>query len=138
VRRLLAHTADLRAELAAPDLAGLCSEAVDLVREILVAESRVDTKATLTVPFLADAGSGDLDALAESFFRFLRDLVYLADTQGFLPAMVVLHGGNAHVAGERFDPARHVAERQVKAVTRHGYRFEQTPGGLRAEVVFDL
>ena len=36
-----------------------------------------------------------------------------------------------------YDPSRHLAERQIKALTRHQYRFEQD-GGVRAELVFDL
>jgi SHS2 domain-containing protein len=47
-------------------------------------------------------------------------------------------GGEVCVHGELFDPARHASEHQVKAVTRHGYRFERTPAGYEAELLFDL
>jgi SHS2 domain-containing protein len=131
MRRLLAHTADLRAELAAPDLAGLYSEAAALVRETVVGESAV---AALEERRVRLEGEDE----AERFFRFVRELVYLYDTGTFLPASVRLTGGEAVVAGERFDVRRHVAERQVKALTRHRFRFERSPAGFGAELVFDL
>lgn len=128
---LLAHTADLRAELAAPDLAALYSEGLALVREILVGGSEV-------VPREARRLTLEGDGEGERFFRFLRELVYLADAEAFLPAAVALEGAAAVVSGERFDPARHASERAVKAVTRHHFRFERDAAGYRCEVVFDL
>jgi SHS2 domain-containing protein len=131
VRRLLAHTADLRAELAAPDLAGLHAEAVALVRETLVGSSPVAAREERR---FARAGEDE----AERFFRFVRELVYLFDAEGFVPAAARLEGDDAVVAGERFDPLRHVFERQIKALTRHRFRLERGPDGVRAELVFDL
>lgn len=131
MRRFLAHTADLRAELSAPDLAALHAEATALVREILVGASPVEPRRELRfVPEGADE--------AERFFRFVRELVYRADAERFLPAATRLEGVAVVVAGEAFDDARHRAERQIKAVTRHRYRFERAAAGLRAELVFDL
>lgn len=130
MHRLLPHTADLAAELDAPDLDSLCGEAVALVRELLVGESVVEPRASRFVPF---DGADD----AERFFRFVRELVYLADAEGFLPAGCVASPTGVELLGERYDPARHLAERQIKALTRHQYRFEQD-GGVRAELVFDL
>lgn len=133
---LLAHTADLRAELEAADLPGLYLAAARLVREALVGESPVAAREERALP----AQEGDE---AERFFRFVRELVYLFDAEGFLPAAVRL-GDPPRLAGERFDPARHVSERQIKAVTRHGYIFERTAAGggrapgFRVELVFDL
>jgi len=132
---LLSHTADLRAAVIAPDLARLYQSAADLVRDILVDGSPVEAREERTIA----TASGDAGGDAERFFRFVRELVFLYDAEGFLPARVASAGGPApRVAGERFDPARHTSERAVKAVTRHGYRFERTPGGYRAELLFDL
>jgi SHS2 domain-containing protein len=132
--RFLAHTADLRAGVSGTDLAAIYQAAADLVRETLVGGSAV---AAGEERRFAVAGADD----AERFFRFVRELLYLYDSEGFLPARVRAApgaGGEATVAGERFDPARHAAERQVKALTRHGYRFERTPAGYEAELLFDL
>jgi SHS2 domain-containing protein len=130
MHRLLPHTADLAAELDAPNLDSLCGEAVSLVRELLVGESVVEARARRFVPF---DGTDD----AERFFRFVRELIYLADAEGFLPAGCAVSPAGVELVGERYDPNRHLAERQIKALTRHQYRFERD-GGVRAEVVFDL
>jgi SHS2 domain-containing protein len=135
--RFLAHTADLRVGVSGAGLAAIYQSAADLVRETLVGDSAV---AAGEERRFAVAGADD----AERFFRFVRELLYLYDSEGFLPARVRAApgaggaGGEATVAGERFDPARHAAERQVKALTRHGYRFERTPAGYEAELLFDL
>jgi SHS2 domain-containing protein len=134
MRRLLAHTADLRAELAAPELSGLYAEAAALVRELLVGDCTVEPR---------EERRFELDAFArgdesERFFRFVRELVYLADAEQFLPARASVSSGEVIVAGERFDAGRHRVERQIKAVTRHQFRCEPCAGGWRAEIVFDL
>jgi SHS2 domain-containing protein len=128
--RLLPHTADLRAELEAPDRAGLYQTAVDLVREVVAGDSPVESSEQREI---AVAGGDE----RERFFRFVRELIYLYDTEGFLPREVSADG-TLRVGGERFDPQRHHSERQLKAVTRHGLRLEEDGGGLRAELVFDL
>jgi SHS2 domain-containing protein len=128
--RLLAHTADLRAELEAPDAQALRQSAVDLVRTLLVGDSPVSGSHARRI-----AVEGDTEA--ERFFRFLRELLFLYDVEAFLPAAVEGQGP-LMVRGESFDPARHASEHQLKALTRHGYAFERTPAGYRVEVIFDL
>jgi SHS2 domain-containing protein len=131
MHRLLPHTADLRAELAAPDFAALCGEAVELLRTLLV-RGEVSERSVKSLRF----EGGDE---AERFFRFVRELVYLADSEGFLPATCDARRGGVELRGEAFDAQRHVPERQIKALTRHRFRFERLPGGgLRVEMVFDL
>lgn len=127
--RYLPHTGDLRAEVTAPDRAGLYQAAADLVRDVVVGASPVAERESRWL----ELEGGDE---AERFFRFVRELVYWVDTDAFLPARVTLDG-SAAVAGERFDPARHASERQLKAVTRHGFRLRRD-GPWEAELVFDL
>lgn len=128
--RLLSHTADVKAVLAAPDLAGLYGDAVDLVRHLLVGDCAVASMCTLCV-----APDGDTDG--ERFFRFVRELLYANDVDRFVPGELRSMGPPA-VAGETFDPQRHTVEHGIKALTRHQYRFERGPGGCLAEIVFDL
>lgn len=132
----LAHTADLRATLSGVDLPDLYRSAADLVREIVVGSCPVAAAEERRL----DVDGADVADEAERFFRFVRELIYLYDCEGFLPATVVGAGepGDLRVRGETFDARRHVSERQIKAVTRHGYRFERRPDGYRAELVFDL
>jgi len=127
---ILPHTADLRAALDAPDLAGLARAAADLVRTVLVADSPVSAQATRGLE--PEAAEAD-----ERFFRFVRELLYWFDVDGFLPATVIGEGP-WQVSGEAYDPRRHVIEHQVKALTRHGFVFRTTGGGYHVEMVLDL
>lgn len=128
--RLLDHTADVRAEVDGPDTETLYQSAVDLVRHLVVGDSPVEARQVRQL----EIDGGDAE---ERFFRFVRELVYQVDSDGFLPRSVRL-GSPLSVGGELFDATRHEAERQLKAVTRHGYQLESTGDGLRAELVFDL
>jgi SHS2 domain-containing protein len=47
-------------------------------------------------------------------------------------------GVQAIVRGERFDSARHRLEHELKAITYHGLKVEQTGDGWVAEVVLDI
>jgi SHS2 domain-containing protein len=79
----------------------------------------------------------------ELVVAFLGELLALAETEGFLgrridartsgrgPTSVV-----ARLRGEPFDPARHVARTEVKAITYHGLLFDPRRG--RARVIVDL
>jgi SHS2 domain-containing protein len=135
--RLLPHTADVKVAFDAPDAAALHQDAVDLVRTLLVGASPVAPERTVTV-----AVEGDDEG--ERFLRFVRELLYLNDVEGFLPARLGRGGSpddvpvpNA-VSGEAFDPARHTVEHGVKAVTRHQFRFDRDERGYHVEMVFDL
>jgi len=131
MRRLLPHTADLAAEIGGADLSELYREGTALVREILVGDSPVEPRQARRIEL-----AGDDDG--ERLFRYLRELVYLADAESFLPAAVTFAGAAATVAGERYDAARHVAQRQIKALTRHRFALDRDDGGYRCRMVFDL
>jgi protein archease len=135
--RYLPHTADLRVELTAPTLDALFGEATELARTLTAGET-VDVRSTA-------ARHVSLAAVdpAELLFAYLRALLYLHATERFVPARMRLGrldatGLEADVYGESFDPARHEAQPEVKAVTRHGLYVVRAPTGWRAEVVLDL
>jgi len=128
---VLPHTADLRAVVRGPDQHGLYQAAVDLLREVVVGQSLVEVSESRLIELPVDTDA------SERFFAFVRELVYLNDVDGFLPAAVVSLDP-ATVTGEPFADGRHEVEHHVKALTRHGYRFERTPDGYEAEMVFDL
>jgi SHS2 domain-containing protein len=127
---LLPHTADIKIALQAADLGGLYQAAADALRFVIVGDSVVEERETVT---LMPDGEGD----DERFFRFVRELAYRFDVDGFLPSRLVAMNP-PRVAGERFDGLRHTYERQVKAVTRHQYALSASAAGYRAELVLDL
>jgi SHS2 domain-containing protein len=139
--RFLPHTADALVEIEAPTREALLHDAVAAVRELLVAQSPVAA---------AEAGSIALTGVdvADLIFELLRELLYRFATDRFIPTRLELdqlslaRGGPAALAGtvfgERFDPERHETQPEVKAVTRHGLKVEETQDGFRAEILFDV
>jgi SHS2 domain-containing protein len=51
---------------------------------------------------------------------------------------VTPHGLSGSAWGEPLDPARHALDHEVKAITYHGLRVEQTADGWLAEVIVDI
>jgi SHS2 domain-containing protein len=45
---------------------------------------------------------------------------------------------SARGLGERFDPAVHSIETEIKAATYHGLRLERKDGGWTARMIFDV
>lgn len=80
---------------------------------------------------------------AELVVAYLGELLSLQDTEGFVARRisVALRGSGpleleARLEGEPFDPARHVARTEVKAITYHDLVFD--PVGGRARVIVDI
>jgi SHS2 domain-containing protein len=128
--KVLDHTADMSVLIKAPDRTSLWSDAVKLIRQMAVGDSPVggDTRREIKVPAAAES---------ERFFRFVRELIYLYDTEGFIPQRL-LDRRVPLVCGEIFDPLRHKPQHQAKAVTRHRFRYDKTEAGYEVEMVFDL
>jgi SHS2 domain-containing protein len=131
--QLLEHTADVRVLIRARDRRELYQSAVDLVRELEIAAGQVRSSLRRVMP-----GPGDDEA--EDFFRFVRELLFLFDVEGFIPMRVDLARSRQApvVLGDTFDPQRHEGNLYLKAVTRHHYRFEHGRGGFEVELVFDV
>ena len=125
--RFVPHTADVAAELRAESELGLYQAGVDALRELLVGASPVRS---LDERPIAERGADPTERLV----RFLGDVLYLYDTERFVPDRALPLG----VSGEPFDPARHHALREVKAVTYHGAAVLRDADGYRATIVFDV
>jgi len=79
----------------------------------------------------------------ELLVNWLGELLYLLESRQFLPALISIKEISeqrllADVRGETLDPERHALEREVKAVTFHQLRVEETADGWRAQVYVDL
>lgn len=125
--RLLPHTADIAVEIVARDESGLRAAGIDALRELLVGSSPVRALAERPI----EPRGRDV---AERLVRFLEEALYLYAAEQFVPGRV----GPAGVLGEPFDPARHTALREVKAVTYHGATVRRRNAGLSATLVFDV
>lgn len=132
----LDHDAEIGLELEAADEAGMLEDAVRGFAALITdpAAVRPAERRTVTVR----AGTAE-----ERLVLWLREWVYAADADGFLPATArVSVGGDGVVSGtvtgERRDPARHPGLREIKAVTRHQAASGPAAGRWTGRVIFDV
>ena len=141
--RFLPHTADIRVEVTAPSLGALLSDCAAVVRELVAGDSPVSESDERSFNVRGFKRWGGSREPAESIFEFVRALLEAFEIDGFIPARVkdvYYHSGDYTlvIRGERFDPAKHATQPEVKALTRHGLEVRATPDSWRAEMVFDV
>jgi SHS2 domain-containing protein len=130
------HTADLGLRVRAADLDTLFAEAAlclfsALVEDLgtVVASQRLDVRLAGT----------DREYL---LFDWLRALLYHFDAEHWLYSRFEVHvhndGLEATAWGEPLDRGRHELSHEVKAITYHGLKVEQTADGWLAEVIVDI
>ncbi len=86
------------------------------------------------------------DALDLLLFDLLQELIYFKDAEQLLLRLhrvqveqrEALYAVSAEARGEKLDPARHHQRVDVKAVTLHRFKLEQTPAGWEALVILDI
>ena len=130
------HTADLGLRVRAPDLNSLFADAgrglFSIVVENLEAVQPVQSRQ------FEIAGS-DREYL---LFDWLNELLYVCESERVVLAEFEVHvtetGLSAIARGEPIDPARHRVAREIKAITYHRLKVEQTPDGWLAEVIVDI
>jgi SHS2 domain-containing protein len=131
------HTADLGLRVRAADLDGLFADAARGLFSLMIAN--LDDVRTVEQVSLGVVGA-ELDYL---LFDWLNELLFIFETQRLVlvefHVQVAESSVQATVRGEPFDPARHHAEHEVKAITYHELKVEQQQdGGWLAEVIVDI
>ena len=130
------HTADLGLRVRAADLDTLFVEAAQalfaaLVENLEAVQPQQQADVQLT--------NADRELL---LFDWLNELLFRFDT-----AHLVFGRFEVHIQGDRLqgkawgeplDRSRHLLSHEVKAITYHGLRVEQTPDGWLAEVIVDI
>jgi SHS2 domain-containing protein len=130
---LLAHTAEVRVRVRAPDFPALAAEAGRALAALELGGEvpRASGDARQIVLRAADQGALLVD--------WLNELIYLAETERWIAAEFAPEQGGALelrmlVRGARVE----IAPSRVKAATHHGLEVRTTPDGVEAEVVFDV
>jgi SHS2 domain-containing protein len=136
MHELFEHTADLGLRATAPTLDALFAEmAACLVVAML--EDPAAVHPTMEMQYAISCADREL-LLAD----WLRELLRLFEDEHRLFATfevtVGASGLMASIWGEPYDPARHVLAREVKAITYHELKVEQTADGWLAEVIVDI
>lgn len=82
------------------------------------------------------------DRYDDLLFDWLNELLYRFDSERLLPCEFAVRvaetGLKATVRGEPMDTSRHRMAYEVKAITYHRLRVEQTADGWEAEVILDI
>jgi SHS2 domain-containing protein len=130
------HTADLGLRARAPDLETLFAEAAKALFAAVV-----EDPATVQTPQCVEISIAG-DEREYLLFDWLRALLGRLDTEHLLfsefDVHIDSHGLMARAWGETLDPERHHLIHEVKAITYHGLRVEQTADGWLAEVIVDI
>ena len=136
---LFEHTADLGLRIRAASLEELIAEAGHGLLTMLVANPEaVRPVQAKTIQLSADGPTYLLfDWLNELLFAFENEKLLLTEF-----AIELQHGEALNLTaicrGEFMDQARHQMDHEVKAITYHGLRVEQTASGWEAEVIVDI
>jgi SHS2 domain-containing protein len=132
------HTADVGLRVEARSLEELFVAAARGVFSLVVENPEaIEPRQTVRI----EIESEDLLGL---FVDWLRELIYRFETEHLLLSdfRVQLSADSRKLAaecrGEKADWSRHLPDNELKAVTYHGLRLEQTTNGWEAEVIFDI
>ena len=150
------HTADLGLCIRAPDLETLFVEAARALFGAIVEDlGSINASRRVDIHLTGDEREFLL-------FDWLKELLYRFDVEHLLFSRFEVHLGDgvpggtgvspvphrrdagatftltAAAWGEPLDPSRHELLHEVKAITYHGLRVEQTAGGWLAEVIVDI
>jgi SHS2 domain-containing protein len=142
---LFDHTADLGLRVRAASLEELLADAGRGLLAMHVANPEaVRPVQKKTIELTADEPAYLLfDWLSELLFAFESDRLLLAEfaiklqTSG-TPPRAFPTALTATCRGEPMDPARHVMDHEVKAITYHGLHVERQDGTWFAEVIVDI
>jgi SHS2 domain-containing protein len=130
------HTADLGLRIRCATLDALFAEAGEALFSTIVED--LASVRPLHSEQVAIAGA-DREYL---LFDWLKELLYRFDGEHKLlcrfQVAIGPDGLKAEVQGEPLDLERHVLNHEVKAITYHGLKVEQTPDGWLAEVIVDI
>jgi SHS2 domain-containing protein len=132
------HTADVGLRIRAESLDDLFCTAAEGLFDYVVA-NREDVR-----PDEIEKVSLRDDTAADLLATWLSELIFRSETLHRLYASFEVHVDDdgrrldATIRGERIDRDRHVLDHEVKAVTRHGLRFEREGEGWVAELILDI
>lgn len=133
---LFEHTADLGLRVRAGTLEELLAEAGRGLLTMLVANPAAVRP--------IHARKVELPAAEPSYllFDWLNELLYAFETDKLLFTDFEIRLADGQLSavchGEPMDPARHEMDHEVKAITYHRLRVDQTKDGWEAEVIVDI
>ena len=140
--RTFDHTADVGLEVRGESLEDLLATAAQAVFSVIIeaGPSAVETEAEV----LAEAETGARAEWEDVFVAWLQELLYRFEMEHLVPlefdfAEAGFARVRARVGFGRFDPERHAARLEVKAVTYHELAVREEEGGMwSARFILDV
>jgi SHS2 domain-containing protein len=130
---LLAHTAEVRLRVRAPDFPALAAEAGRALAALEVGGEVPQATGDARQIVLRAADHGAL------LVDWLNELIYLAETERWVATEFAPEAGGPLELRMRARGATvDIAPSRVKAATHHGLDVRATADGVEAEVVFDV
>jgi SHS2 domain-containing protein len=138
--RFVPHTADIRVSITAPTFRALLEDLTQVLRQLTAGEGPVHARSSREISVQAD----DAPELVLAVSREILDAFQL---DAFVPSRIEIDhlvqppqppSVRGRLTGERFDPARHQTQPEIKALTRHGLVAAPADEGWRAELLFDV
>ncbi len=134
--QLLDHTGDLKVEIYGRDLAELFDNAAFMLFDVMLDLSKVEEDTVRTV----ELRSQDL---SELFLDWLRELLFLFSTQGFISKRVSILEISpvycrAELSGGDYQPEIQGLKIEIKTPTYHQYSIDKSESGYKATVVLDV
>jgi SHS2 domain-containing protein len=130
------HTADLGLRIRGDDLDAVFVDGARGLFSLIVPEL-TSIEPRQTVEFILPGEPTEL-----LLFDWLNELLYTYEVRHLLlcrfEVRVTPEGLRATAWGEPIDPARHVLDHEVKAITYHGLTLRRQDDGWLAEVIVDI
>jgi len=131
--KIIDHEADVGFEIYGKTLEDLYKNAVEALFSLIVEPGKMKPEKGKRINLKDDQGL---------LIVFLNELLYLWDTEGFIPRDLSLKIENKKltgtVVGGIYDPSRDKIKAEVKAVTYHKFSIEEKNGMLKATVIVDV
>ena len=117
----------------------------DMFKSSALALEEVQVELSTVHPFVTRAIVVDAPNIENLLFKFLQELVYYKDAEQLLFNEFTISIRQMGVwtlkcvaSGEVITLGKHKLGTDIKAVTLHQFKVEQTPAGWKAQVVLDI
>lgn len=130
------HTADIGIRLEADHPARIFSNAARAMFDLMFGLETIGGSERKLIEVTGDSPG-------ELLVAWLNEVLYVQAAEkmvfrDFTDARLSADRFSAWGVGEKFDPARHRGEMEIKAATYHGLVFEKAGGGWTARIIFDV
>lgn len=130
---IIDHEADIGLEIYGRNLEELFTNAAEGLFHLIIEGDDIRPEKGKRLKIVKDG---------ELLINFLNELLYLWDTEGFIPKEFSIkiedETVKGNVIGGLFDPTRLRVKQEIKAVTYHRFSLTEEKGIYKARIILDL